>query len=80
METTGATETLVRIYQTTRRHIPENSDLHCYWHKNVKFLLKIVYRILFERFKLVFTTRLCFENVEAILYPIYFYFNDPGLL
>jgi hypothetical protein len=51
MNTTGATETLVLIYQTTRLHIPQNNDHHCYWHKNIKFLMKIFYRVLFEQFK-----------------------------
>jgi hypothetical protein len=54
METTGATETLVLIYQITRRHILQNSDPHFYWLKNVKFLMKIFYRVLLEQFKLSF--------------------------
>jgi hypothetical protein len=28
METVDSSETMVRIYQTARRHIPEDSNLH----------------------------------------------------
>jgi hypothetical protein len=37
MDAVCSSETLVMIYETTRRHIPEDSDLHSYCCQNLKF-------------------------------------------
>jgi hypothetical protein len=60
METADTSETFVRIYQTTPRNIPENSALHIYWRKDLKFLLKIVYLVLFERLTVHFYSMVLF--------------------
>jgi hypothetical protein len=32
---------LVTIYQTTSRHIPEESNLHSYWRESLKCLIRV---------------------------------------
>jgi hypothetical protein len=36
MEAAGTSQTLVNIYETTRRNIPEDSHLHTHRHGNLK--------------------------------------------
>jgi hypothetical protein len=36
MEAIRSSETSMNFYQTTRRHIPEDSDLHGYLHENIR--------------------------------------------
>jgi hypothetical protein len=35
----GSSKTLVTFYQTARRHIPDDTNLHTYCHENHKLLI-----------------------------------------